>query len=83
MTCGARQPTREVLARLDAEPDPACARCGGVLKPDVVYFGEMLPERALERAVAAATDAQTFVVVGSTLTVHPVAGLAQVAADAA
>jgi NAD-dependent deacetylase len=55
--------------------------CGGVLKPDVVYFGERLPERPLERAIAAAQDGDVFVAVGTTLTVEPVAGLAGLAAE--
>lgn len=82
LRCGARTPTRDVLARLAAEPDPRCTPCGGVLKPDVVYFGELLPDDALARAAAAATDARTFVAVGTTLTVHPVAGLVPLAVDA-
>jgi NAD-dependent deacetylase len=82
LRCGASVPTRDVLARLAAEPDPVCTACGGVLKPDVVYFGELLPDDALARAVAAATDAHTFVAIGTTLTVHPVAGLAPLAVDA-
>lgn len=80
--CGASTPTRDVLARLDAAPDPRCETCGGALKPDVVYFGERLPEDALERATAAAREATTFVAVGTTLTVHPVAGLVPLAVDA-
>lgn len=82
LRCGTTWPTRDVLARLPAEPDPPCTVCGGVLKPDVVYFGERLPPDALERAVAAATDAHTFVAIGTTLTVQPVASLAAVAVDA-
>ena len=82
LRCGAQVPTRDVLARLDTEPDPRCRRCGGVLKPDVVYFGEPLPADAFERATAAALAARTFVAVGTTLTVHPVAGLVPLAVDA-
>jgi NAD-dependent deacetylase len=81
LACAARQPTADVLARLDAEPDPPCRVCGGVLKPDVVYFGERLPERPLERAIAAAQDGDVFVAVGTTLTVEPVASLAGLAAE--
>src|SRR5919107_96430 len=40
--CGRREPTTDVLARLDDASDPRCSWCGGILKPDVVYFGEML-----------------------------------------
>lgn len=81
LVCGARQPTTDVLARLAAEPDPPCAACGGILKPDVVYFGERLPDRPLERAIAAAQDGDVFLAVGSTLTVQPVASLAGLAAE--
>lgn len=81
LACGDRRPTPEVLARLDAEPDPRCVRCGGILKVDVVYFGEMLPDRALERAVAAAQDGDVLLAIGTTLTVHPVASLAGLAAE--
>ncbi|ADG75956.1 Silent information regulator protein Sir2 [Cellulomonas flavigena DSM 20109] len=82
LRCGAGVATRDVLARLPATPDPACDACGGVLKPDVVYFGERLPDDALERATAAALGATTFVAVGTTLTVHPAAGLVPLAVDA-
>ena len=81
LRCGERWLTRDVLTRLDDEPDPHHASCGGVLKPDVVYFGELLPDEALERAVHAAQDAQVFVAIGTTLRVQPVASLAAIAAD--
>jgi NAD-dependent deacetylase len=81
LACGTRQPTADVLARLDTEPDPPCTVCGGLLKPDVVYFGEMLPDRALERAIAAAQDGDVFLAVGTTLSVQPVASLTGLAAD--
>ncbi len=81
--CGAGPyPTADILARLDAEPDPRCGECGGILKPDVVYFGEALPESARERAVRAAEQCDVMVVIGTTLTVYPVASLPGVALDA-
>jgi NAD-dependent deacetylase len=46
-----------------------------VLKPDVVFFGELLPERAIDRAFELARGAALLLVVGSSLEVHPVAGL--------
>jgi NAD-dependent deacetylase len=82
LRCERREPTPAVLARLDDEPDPHCPACGGVLKVDVVYFGERLPDEALERAIHAAQDSDVFVTIGTTLTVQPVAGLAGLAADA-
>lgn len=82
LACGTRVATRDVLARLDDAPDPPCRTCGGVLKPDVVYFGELLPDGALERAAAAVRASGTFVAVGTTLSVLPVADLARVAVEA-
>lgn len=78
--CGARTATAAALARLPAEPDPPCRACGGLLKPDVVYFGEALPHAALDRAIDAAATADVFLTIGTTLTVQPVAGLAELAA---
>src|SRR5204863_7087500 len=53
----------------------ACAECGEVLKPAVVMFGEMLPAHAIVRAQQLAAEADLLLVVGSSLEVHPVAGL--------
>jgi NAD-dependent deacetylase len=70
--CGRSYAAADVLARL---PVPACDDDGAVLKPDVVFFGELLPEAAIERAFELARAAELLLVVGSTLEVHPVAGL--------
>ncbi|XBH23218.1 Sir2 family NAD-dependent protein deacetylase [Jonesiaceae bacterium BS-20] len=47
-----------------------CARCGGMLKPDVVYFGEPVPKDRVERSFAMVDSASALVVAGSSLTVH-------------
>jgi NAD-dependent deacetylase len=73
--CGASFALAEVVALLEAEPAPSCRACGGVLKPDVVFFGELLPEEAIERASELAREAGLLLVVGSSLEVYPVAGL--------
>jgi NAD-dependent deacetylase len=70
--CGRSYTAADVLARL---PVPACDDDGAVLKPDVVFFGELLPAFAIDRAFELARDAELLLVVGSTLEVHPVAGL--------
>lgn len=70
--CDAVVPSSDALERL---PLPACRRCGVVLKPDVVLFGELLPEAAIGRAIRLAAEARTLLVVGSSLEVYPVAGL--------
>ena len=69
--CGAPAGLDRVLELL---PLPHC-ECGEVLKPGVVMFGELLPEYAIERATALARRARLLLVVGSSLEVHPVAGL--------
>ncbi len=70
LDCGARVPMEE--AEL---PVPCCPRCGRVLKPGVVMFGEYLPEREMERARRLAQEAGLLLVVGSSLEVYPVAAL--------
>ncbi len=79
LACGARRPLREVRTRLAASPVsvPACD-CGQPLKPDVVLFGELLPERALERAYELAAGADLLLCIGSSLEVHPIAQLPQI-----
>jgi NAD-dependent deacetylase len=56
-------------------PLPTCPRCGAVLKPRVVMFGELLPEAAINRATELARAAALLLVIGSSLEVWPVAGL--------
>jgi NAD-dependent deacetylase len=55
-------------------PAPRCD-CGAVLKPDVVFFGELLPQAAIDRAYELARSAGLMLVVGSALEVYPVADL--------
>jgi NAD-dependent deacetylase len=76
LDCGERVSLAETRERLAADPDaiPRCS-CGAPLKPDVVLFGELLPAAAMERAQALAEHAGLMLVVGSSLEVHPVAGL--------
>ena len=56
-------------------PTPECATCITPLKPNVVLFGEMLPEDAMADATALAAEADLMVCIGSSLEVYPVAGL--------
>jgi NAD-dependent deacetylase len=71
-SCGVRVPMADALEQL---PLPACPECGEVLKPGVVMFGELLPAEAIGRAQQLAAEADLLLVVGSSLEVHPVAGL--------
>ncbi|MFF8593629.1 NAD-dependent deacetylase [Streptomyces sp. NPDC015220] len=80
--CGARGPMEDALARVEAgEDDPPCRECGGILKSATVMFGEHLDPVVLGEAVAITKACQVFIAVGTSLQVHPAAGLAGVAAD--
>lgn len=81
--CGDRRPMREILARVQAgEEDPACERCGGILKSATVSFGQNLDQGLLARAEEAAATAELFLAIGTSLTVYPVARLPEIALDA-
>jgi len=72
LDCGNVVPLEEVAPLL---PVPPCPRCGRILKPDVVMFGELLDPAVIARAFAFAVGARLLLVVGSSLEVYPVAGL--------
>jgi NAD-dependent deacetylase len=75
VSCFASFPLAEVEDLFDSEGVPRCAQCAGPVKPDVVLFGELLPERAMEDAHALAQRADLMLCIGSSLEVHPVASL--------
>jgi NAD-dependent deacetylase len=69
--CGAAPPGWEA----DVREPPPCPRCGAPLRPDVVWFGEMLPSGAFERAERLAGEADAMLVVGTSGLVQPAASL--------
>ena len=72
--CGT--PSRFNLSSWQEEDDlPRCTDCGGLLRPDVVWFGESLDVESLEKAAQAANDAQVFFSIGTAAVVHPAASL--------
>ncbi len=73
--CGERYAIERVLELLAKADAPECPACGEILKPDVVFFGELLPVDEMERAFELARKASLLLVVGSALEVHPVAAL--------
>ena len=82
-SCGDRRPMDEAVERVRAgEEEPGCLLCGGILKSTTISFGEPLVARDLARAEQAASSCDLLLAVGTTLTVHPVAGLVPVAAAA-
>jgi NAD-dependent deacetylase len=79
MACGKRYTNEEVLAAVGV---PRCSACGGTIRPDVVWFGEMLPEDAWDASVRAAGSADIFLSIGTSAVVYPAASLPTIALDA-
>lgn len=67
-----------VDAEISAGDLPTC-KCGGKIRPDVVWFGESLPEGAIEAAIAAAQESEVFFSVGTSAEVFPAADLPVIA----
>jgi NAD-dependent deacetylase len=74
-SCRASYPLEGVGELFDEDGIATCACCMGKVKPDVVLFGEFLPEPAISEAQALCAGADLLLCVGSSLEVHPVAGL--------
>jgi len=74
LDCGRRYRFEQIRARLDAgEGAPDCEVCHGILKPEVVFFGESLPVEVLETATERSHSCDLCIVIGSTLVVYPAA----------
>ena len=74
LTCGRAYPYDDVAPTVREGRVPHCA-CGGVLKPDIVFYGENLPEDTLQKALDVCRRADLCLVLGSSLTVYPAAAL--------
>jgi NAD-dependent deacetylase len=74
-SCEARYRLEDVPALFDDDGVAECAACCGLVKPDVVLFGEFLPEGPMAEAQELAEAADLMLCVGSSLEVYPVAGL--------
>lgn len=77
--CGETFDIDKVEALFDDEGIATCSGCAGKVKPDVVLFGELLPEAAMAEATALCEGADLVLCIGSSLEVFPVAGLPSVA----
>ena len=74
-SCRASYPVEGVGELFDEEGIATCACCMGKVKPDVVLFGELLPEQAISEAQSLCAAADLLICIGSSLEVHPVAAL--------
>lgn len=70
------------LMENQTDSPPHCPRCNSYVRPDVVWFGEMLPEAVLSKAYAEASTADVMIIAGTSGVVHPAAGLPAMAKDA-
>lgn len=66
---------KERIERAELNSLPPRCQCGGMLRPGVVWFGEAMPEGAMERAMAAVRTADVLIVAGTSAQVYPAAGL--------
>ncbi len=80
LECGRSYSFDDISPRLErGEQIPDCLECRGMLKPDIVMFGEQLPYEVLEEATRRSRSADLFIVVGSSLVVYPAAYMPQYA----
>ncbi len=76
--CGERYEERD----LELPPLPRCGHCGGLLRPDVVFFGESLNRELLDRCYQALTSCEVMLVIGTSSNVQPAASFSLVAKEA-
>ena len=70
--CGERYGVEFVMENV---PVPHCEKCGGIVKPDVVLYGENLDDATIANSIRAISEADTLIVGGTSLIVYPAAGL--------
>jgi len=82
LSCGRKYPSEEVQVRLEAgEKVPTCEACGGIMKPDVIQFGQAMPERETSEAQRRAANCDMLLACGSSLVVYPAAQMPLIARE--
>lgn len=80
LDCGARYEIEPIRQAFEAQGRvPYCTHCGGPVKAATISFGQAMPQAAMAAAERATRDADLFLVLGSSLVVHPAAGLVDLA----
>jgi NAD-dependent deacetylase len=74
LTC-LRDGSKYLVQDFDLKTTPCCKKCGAILKPDFVFFGEMLPEKDMRMPLEASSNCDVMLVIGSTGIVYPAASL--------
>ena len=76
LECGAKYDSEKIEKRLErGEEVPRCDHCGGLLKPATISFGQAMPEQETRESFEVAGTCDLFIVLGSSLVVHPAASL--------
>jgi NAD-dependent deacetylase len=80
LSCGERWRNEEVMRWVEAgAEDPMCVKCGGIIKPEGVFFGEAMPVRETMEAEQRSSNCDLCIVIGSSLVVYPAAMMPQYA----
>ncbi len=79
LDCGKEYDFDTVLVKFEVQEVPHCDACNGVLKPNIVFFGESLPIHALSMAEQHSKEADLLIVLGTSLTVFPAADIPRIA----
>lgn len=74
MDCGEHYGLEEILKKTGV---PHCEKCGGIIRPDVVLYGENLETSVVQRALQAISQAETLIIGGTSLVVYPAAGFVE------
>ncbi len=83
LSCRSRFPLLKILQKVKGGIEvPHCPDCQGILKPDVVLFGEALPQETLQEATRRSQNCDLFIVIGSTLVIYPAAYMPTYAREA-
>jgi NAD-dependent deacetylase len=83
LSCGKRYSMSEIMGRVcNGLEEPRCDDCSGILKPEAIFFGESMPQKALSDATLHASECDLFIAIGSTLVVYPAAYMPAYAVDA-
>lgn len=75
LKCGKTFTFEEIAERVNRDEIPYCDKDGGVIKPDIIFFGEMLDNISLNNAINEASKAELIIVAGSSLVVQPAASI--------
>ncbi|MCM1986150.1 Sir2 family NAD-dependent protein deacetylase [Methanococcoides seepicolus] len=75
LACGKKYTYEYIAVLLRTEDVPTCNECGGLIKPEIIFYGEMLKQDVIEKAIEESSKADLLLVLGSTLVVQPAASL--------